>query len=60
MDIKNFNVVELSDSECQSTNGGSWLSYAIGYIAGVIVNTAETHIETLVETSKTPFGFLPK
>jgi len=41
MKIEKLNVVELSNLELQSTNGGSWLSYALGYMLGVLTETPE-------------------
>ncbi len=41
MKIENLNVVELSNSELQSTNGGSWVSFGLGYLLGFLSETAE-------------------
>ena len=53
MNIENYNVIELSDLECQSINGGSWLSYALGWVAGQVANAAEAYATVVQEGGKT-------
>ena len=42
MNLENYGVIELHKDECQSINGGSWLSYAVGYVCGKIANAVDT------------------
>jgi hypothetical protein len=41
----NINIVELSTTEICKINGGSWLSYAVGYIAGMVMNGNDAYHE---------------
>jgi hypothetical protein len=34
MEVKYLNVLSLSETEMNATNGGTWLSYAVGYLCG--------------------------
>lgn len=34
MELKSLNVVALSEIEITEITGGTWLSYAIGYLCG--------------------------
>ena len=43
MNLEDYGVIELHNDECQSINGGSWLSYAVGYVCGKIVNLLDSH-----------------
>ena len=47
-DLNNFNfeVEELSQAQLIELNGGSWLSYALGYIFGTLENVAEAYTST--------------
>ncbi|MDR1055651.1 MAG: hypothetical protein LBL90_07495 [Prevotellaceae bacterium] len=34
MNLNNYDIVELADNEAKLTNGGSWLSEALGFVWG--------------------------
>jgi len=41
MEIKNLGVRELTENEMNQINGGNWIAFGLGWIAGQYANAAE-------------------
>jgi hypothetical protein len=51
INLTNLQVVEINNSDLQSITGGTWLSYALGYICGKINNALQSHGEVVAESA---------